>query len=433
MDIYRTGEDGLVPVTELQPGDGPELEDALLRGEGLALPGDDVFVVGRRETEAAGAFGVVGLDRAGDLVVLELTHGRVGSDVVTLALEDASDAAALTADSLQERFEAFRDEEADLLAAHADYYDREAELDADAVNVDQRLVLLGTEFSEGAVSVADYLSGKDLGVRCVRFTAYDTGNESEFLLQFDPLSASPSAATPDAAAEPTEGDAAGTESGTEPEAESVEEGVEPESDAGTDAGSAGESAQSTDGDAGADGDEGAAESEGPTETEDGADAEPVDTDAVLEAVRDGVLQRLAGTFDGRIEDVTAVEHGTEELLLRPDHPAYAGGVMRYRVAPEFAGDDDRVTFEVDIYGGSEAEKEQLREVVRSNADAVEEELDYEVKEGADGVTRTVPFAADDAEIDETVVAAIVEEFERLVGFFHPRVMGAWRETAEPAE
>lgn len=413
MHLYRTGADGLAPVTALEPGETTGLADALLAGDGGAVGGDDLLFVERRDTEDTAA--ALTLDHDGSLVVVEVTDGAVESDLVTAGLRDASEAAALDYADLDVRF-ADDGDEPSLREAHAAFFDRDDPLAEDAFNSDQQVRLLGPAVADEAVEVATFLGERDLTIDCVRVVAFD-GGDGEFLVRFE----SPASPVDDAAGKETDAEGATDEApagevtrperngggavgdADTPEAGDAERRDGPAGDAATDT----DDEDTTDGQSEPESDEGSAEREMPE---------------VLDAMRQAVCERLAGTFDGRVEDLASIERGSE-LLVRPDHPSYAGGVLRYRIVPD---EDGEVDFEVNIYGGSEAEKEQMREVLRSNRDDIDEELGYDVVDGYDGLLGT----RDVGEYDEGGIADVAEEFDRLVGFLHPRVMRAWRDAVE---
>ncbi|QKY19772.1 hypothetical protein B4589_005020 [Halolamina sp. CBA1230] len=405
MDLYRTSESGLVAVQPLDLGETAGLAGALLQGPGGELGAEDVLFVTTADDD--GSATALALDAEGATVVVRAADGEVGSDAVTNALERASAVADRPYEALDEQYDG------ELREAHADYFDREP-LAPEAFNRDQHVRLLGTAFADEALDLATFLSDREVAVDPVRVEAFGAPASEEYLVRF----AGGDGETVDAdEAEPVVADGseqwvAGTDSGASAEAAAgVDESGERDSSEGSGASShepgLGASEDGA-GETGADDADGADEPSG--------DAEDLELPVLLEAVAEGVQDRLVGTFEGDPEDLVSVERGNE-MLVRPDHPAYAGGVLRYRLRVQPEGDVD---FEVSIYGGSEAEKEQMRAVIRENADAIEEELGYEVAEDYGGFSGTREFAS----YDQVAAAEIVDEFDRLVRFFNPRVMRA---------
>jgi hypothetical protein len=426
MDLYRTSESGLVAVEQLGSDETAGLAASLLRGPGGRLGADDVRFV--TSSAGDGTATALALDAAGSVVVVGAADGEVGSDAVTDALQTASAAADRSYDALNDRY----DGDESLREAHADYFGREP-LPPEGFNEDQRVRLLGTAFADDALDLANFLSDRELSVDPIRVVAFGDPESEEFLVRFvsDDATDDRGAETPtatgdtetagsddqwvaggDADTDPAAVDTATADDGpdgtVEPERAATSSGHDP---APTDEPTADDGEGIEPGEAGD-----AAVSGGGTEPDARDEAEEVELPALLEAIADGVEERLAGSFDADPGSLVSVERGNE-LLVRPDHPAYAGGVLRYRLRVQPEGTAE---FEVNIYGGSEAEKEQMRAVIRENEAAIEEDLGYEVTDGYDGFRAERAFTS----FDQVAAAEIVDEFDRLVRFFDPRVMRA---------
>ncbi|WP_053948611.1 hypothetical protein [Halolamina sediminis] len=418
MDLYRTSESGVVPVQPLDPGETAGLAGALLQGPGGSLGGDDVLFV----TTAAGdgAATALALDAEGSAVVVGAVDGELGSDAVTDALQRASTVADHPYEALDEQYDG-----GSLREAHAEYFHC-APLDPGAFNEDQRVRLLGTAFADEALDLATFLSDRELAVDAVRIEAFGAVESEEFLVRFvadddgQQTQAADSTeewvAGTNASAAAATGEAASGDDGAESDAPTHESALAASDGVDDDVGAEDETG-SEDGN-GADGRDGVGSGDGTDEGAgtDGAEEENLELPTLLDAVAEGVADRLVGTFDADPEEMVSVERGNE-LLVRPDHPAYAGGVLRYRLQVDT---DGTVEFGVNIYGGSEAEKEQMRAVVRENEAAIEEELEYEIADGYDGFAASRQFAT----FDQVAAAEIVDEFDRLVRLFHSRVMRA---------
>lgn len=453
MNLYRTGESGLAAVQPLDPAEIDGLARELLRGPGGTLGSDDVLFVTTAVDDGVAA--ALALDEAGDVVVVAAADRVVDSETVTGALQRASAAADSDYDALAERFAG----EGSLREAHADYFDRDA-LDPAAFNGDQRVRLLGPAFDADALDLATFLSDREVTVDAVRVEAFGDTEHESFLVRFDAVDDGadatdaesehdePAADTADTAQQWVAGASAAAASDTasrqssddetDTDAESAVTRADGSSATGGHQSALGETEVADDSggadttgaadDARAADDSAAAnetiDDEDETDEEAGEGDESAETErdetlelpVLLNAVADGLGGRLVGTFDESADELLSVERGNE-LLVRPDHPAYAGGVLRYRLRAE---SDGTVEFEVYIYGGSEAEKEQMRAVVRENEIAIEDELGYTVSDRYDGFSSTREFAR----FDQVAAAEIVDEFDRLVRFFHPRVMRA---------
>ena len=403
MDLYRTSESGLVAVQPLDPGETAGLAGALLRGPGGALGAEDVLFV--TTSAGDGTATALALDRSGSVVVVGAADGEVGSDTVTEALQRASAVAAQSYDALDDRYG-----DRSLQEAHADYFDRDPLAPA-AFNDDQCVRLVGAAVADDALELATFLSDRELSVDPVRVHAFGAPASEEFLVRFEAIGEGederPEPAVAADGAASTEGDEQWVAGGgsTSPVETATSEESEGDDTADEDTGDEPTLADEEDDKVAAD---------DPVEMDSEEDDE-VGVPALLDSVAEGVRDRLVGNFDADPEKLVSVERGNE-LLVRPDNPAYAGGVLRYRlrVQPEGA-----VNFEVSIYGGSEAEKEQMRAVIRENEEEIEE-MGYEVASGYDGFRASREFGS----FDQVAAAEIVDEFDRLVRFFDPLVMRA---------
>lgn len=433
MNLYRTGESGLVAVQPLDPTETDGLASALLRGPGGALGADEVLFI--TTAVGDGTATALGLDASGNVVVVGAADGEVGNDAVTNALQSASAVADRPYDALADRYEG----DGSLREVHADYFDREP-LAPEAFNDDQRVRLLGAAFDGDALELATFLSDRDVPVDPVRVEVFGDPESDEYLVRFEAVDrgaagdegapqeseerGDDATQSDEDSADDTDATGAGGSEHWIAGASASENASAAESTA--DGGTVSQSSDGTDADAGTpaghqsaltdateEGGGGNGESDG---DEQAHSDDVIELPVLLEAVSEGVQERLVGTFDEDVEDIVSVERGNE-LVVRPDHPAYAGGVLRYRLRAESDGD---VSFEVNIYGGSEAEKEQMRAVIRENEEAIEEELGYDVSDRYDGFHASREFP----HFDQVAAAEIVDEFDRLVRFFNPRVMRA---------
>ncbi|MFC6736763.1 hypothetical protein ACFQEQ_11015, partial [Halolamina salina] len=359
------------------------------------------------------------LDAEGSAVVVGAVDGTVDSDTVTETLQRASTVADRPYEALNEQYDG-----GSLREAHAEYF-TQAPLDPEAFNEEQRVRLLGTAFADEALDLATFLSDREVAVDAIRVEAFGAPESEEFLVQFVPDDGEQAEST-DSAEQSIAGTSASakTAAGGERESDSGEDTADAPShesalaaDDGADGGAGADDESESEAGSGAhDRDRTAEDGTGDEAGDEAGEAESLELPVLLDAVAEGIQDRLVGTFDTDPEDLVSVERGNE-LLVRPDHPAYAGGVLRYRIQ---VGSDGTVEFGVNIYGGSEAEKEQMRAVVRENEAGIEEELEYEIADGYDGFAASRQFAT----LDQVAAAEIVDEFDRLVRFFHSRVMRA---------
>lgn len=196
-----------VPESELDTEEN--LEQRLVRTEGARIGGVEVLYVGRQDSPGEGGiFDILGVDKQGDTVIVELKRGRAPRDVVAQALEYAGEIRNVDYGYLDERYREFLREEQGytdpskippLREAHAEWFDLDEPLSERAFNGDQRLVLVGTDFPDVSLNMADFLREHGVDVVAVEYSTYRDDQEGIELLTTDgirrPLSEEPTSAS----------------------------------------------------------------------------------------------------------------------------------------------------------------------------------------------------------------------------------------------
>jgi len=148
------------------------------------LDDDKVLIIGRQVTTNLGGFvDLLGLDREGNVVVVELKRDRTPRDTLAQALEYASFAEQLDTEQLEAVLHRYLSDES---VNVAEYHRRYFELDVDAAvafNKDQRIVIVGQRITPEVRQTARYLGGKGLQVNCVEFTFFETDGGRKLLSQ----------------------------------------------------------------------------------------------------------------------------------------------------------------------------------------------------------------------------------------------------------
>lgn len=143
-----------------------------------------LLIIGRQVTTNLGGFiDLLGLDREGDVVVLELKRDRTPRDTLAQALEYASFAETLDADQLEGILRAYLNDPALELAAHHRAYFEIGRDEAVAFNKDQRIVIVGQEITEHVRQTASYLRGRGLRATCVEFSFFETEDGTKLLTE----------------------------------------------------------------------------------------------------------------------------------------------------------------------------------------------------------------------------------------------------------
>ena len=111
--------------------------------DGLLEEGRTLIIGRQIRTDLGGFIDLLGVDREGNVVVVELKRDRTPRDVVAQLLEYASFAERLDVDALESILRVYqKDESLSLAEYHREYFKLD-EVEAVAFNKDQRLVIIG--------------------------------------------------------------------------------------------------------------------------------------------------------------------------------------------------------------------------------------------------------------------------------------------------
>ena len=160
------------------------LESWLEANPDAVLEDSKLLVIGRQVSTNLGTFiDLLGLDREGNVVVVELKRERTPRDTLAQALEYASFAADLEYEQLQQIFRAYGvDDSVELSEYHRAFFDFEDS--GIAFNKEQRVVLIGEDISAEIIQTSKYLRRRGLRVTCVAFS-YFRSESGEQLLTTD--------------------------------------------------------------------------------------------------------------------------------------------------------------------------------------------------------------------------------------------------------
>ena len=155
------------------------LEAWLESNPGGILEEGGMLVLGRQViTNLGGYIDLLGVDREGNAVVVELKRERVPRDVIAQALEYASYVATLESEDLERILRVHEGDDSLALAKrHRDCFDLDP-AEAVAFNEDQRIVIVGQRITREIKQTASFLVKKGLRVTCQEFTCFqdDDGN-----------------------------------------------------------------------------------------------------------------------------------------------------------------------------------------------------------------------------------------------------------------
>ena len=199
MEVYRIDADDLFQLREQELDSEQSLENYLIRSDGAEIGGVEVLYIDQQGSPGeGGVFDLVGLDRQGNIVIIELKRGRSPRDIVAQALEYAASIRHESYDQLEARYQEFTDlNEASLQTKHAAFFEREGDpLSKREYNTDQRLLLVGGDFSDLSLDMSDFMREHGVDVICVTYNSFTAQGEQLRLLTTEnvrrPLSEEPS-------------------------------------------------------------------------------------------------------------------------------------------------------------------------------------------------------------------------------------------------
>jgi hypothetical protein len=161
------------------------LENWLENNPDNILEDGKLLVIGRQVTTNLGSvIDLLGIDREGDAVVIELKRDRTPRETLAQALEYASFVEELDTDQLERILQHYvTDESINLASYHRDYFELTLD-EAVSFNKEQRIVLIGQRVTGEIRQTASFLRKKGLRVTCLEFS-YFKGNGGKHLFSYD--------------------------------------------------------------------------------------------------------------------------------------------------------------------------------------------------------------------------------------------------------
>lgn len=160
------------------------LEDWLESNPDGIVEDGRILIIGRQVvTNFGGYVDLLGLDREGDVVVVELKRDRTPRDTIAQSLEYVSFAERLHTDQLEEILRSYmNDESLSIAEHHREYFELDSD-EAVAFNKDQRIVIVGQRVSREIRQTASFLCSKGIRVTCIEFTFFQANGGTRLLSQ----------------------------------------------------------------------------------------------------------------------------------------------------------------------------------------------------------------------------------------------------------
>lgn len=357
MEVYLMKQDDMRRVPESDLESEANLEQRLVRTQGATIGGVDIMYVGRQGSPGEGGiFDILGVDERGDTVVVELKRDRAPRDIVAQALEYASEIRNVDYAYLDDQYRTFIGEEYDGTGAD----DVPPLRDAHASHFDLDEPLSEREFNDEQRLVVVGSGFGDLALNMADFLrdhGIDVVAVEHVTYQTDDEGVE--LLTTDAVRRPLS--------------------LEPTPSASSSSGS-----------------------------------ETPDYSEILVPLRERIVAALPQST--RVESPEEMTlRGNRTMWLRsnhPEHPDNAIYVLRCRVDEP----DKPTSMNLNIWGGDEATKEQIRSV----ADATVSELEgFEVTGSFDYLVKSIDLGY---EMSDSEIESVVDDFATFVETMHPRLV-----------
>ncbi|RMF91553.1 MAG: DUF91 domain-containing protein [Methanobacteriota archaeon] len=186
MGLYKVSKEGeMTPFSQKdfnKVGVEETLEEWIEKNPYVLLESEKILFIGRQEsTEFGKILDLLGVDKNGNTVIIELKRGMTPREVIAQALEYTSWVEGLSFEELNDMavryFQNSGSEYKDLKHGYENFFlEGENEVDADTIefNRHQRIFIIAQEITPEVIKVARYLRKKGVDISCVEFTYYET-------------------------------------------------------------------------------------------------------------------------------------------------------------------------------------------------------------------------------------------------------------------
>lgn len=151
--------------------------DGIIEDKELLIIGREVY------TDLGGYIDLLGVDSAGNVVVVELKRAKTPRDTIAQALEYVAFAERLDANQLETIFRTYMNDESLNFAENHRQHFNLSESDAVAFNKDQRIVIVCQETAPQIRQTAQFLNSKGVNVTCVEFVFFQAEGGGRLMSQ----------------------------------------------------------------------------------------------------------------------------------------------------------------------------------------------------------------------------------------------------------
>lgn len=173
MDLWKITDDKPQSLTKMKLDREELLEEWIEKAPSIL--DYEILILGRQvHTDFRGRIDMLGIDRQGDLIVLELKRDKSARDVVAQVLDYASWVRKLSYNELNEITYSYLGQ--DLAIAFAQYFDEQI---PDPINVNHRMIIAASELDDTTERIIQYLADEhDVDINVVFFSFFASGNDN---------------------------------------------------------------------------------------------------------------------------------------------------------------------------------------------------------------------------------------------------------------
>lgn len=185
MKLFTIDKHGkLIPYKEHDFKDSnqeSDLEVLLENNPEYFFEGSKILIVGRQVTTNLNTFiDLIGIDKTGNTVVVELKRGKTPRETIAQLLEYASFVENLDYSQLNNIYQDYSGEESSLEDYHQEYFKSEPD-EKVSFNKSTKLVIVAQEISKEIRQTALFLRKKGIDVYCMEFKYFETKSEEKII------------------------------------------------------------------------------------------------------------------------------------------------------------------------------------------------------------------------------------------------------------
>ena len=123
---------------------------------------------------------IYALNEKGELIIFELKRSSAGEGAVHQALRYAQDAGQWGYAHIESKFHSYSNTNKDLTLAHKEAFNLEHALDAKEININQRLIIIGSAADDSLINSVDYWKKQGLSIEFLPYRIYEIAKETYF-------------------------------------------------------------------------------------------------------------------------------------------------------------------------------------------------------------------------------------------------------------